>query len=105
MIVSSDLTHYGFNYNYIPFTDMDMSEAIKELDKEAIKHITELNNYNFMRFIDKYKTTICGLFAISLLISMMKSAGKKAKLLKYYTSGDVVGDYSSAVGYAAIIFE
>jgi AmmeMemoRadiSam system protein B len=30
--------------------------------------------------------------------------GHKGELLKYYTSADVVGDYSNAVGYASIVF-
>jgi len=30
---------------------------------------------------------------------------KEAKLLCYKTSGDVIGDYSAVVGYAAVCFK
>jgi AmmeMemoRadiSam system protein B len=39
------------------------------------------------------------------LMTAAKALGaKEAKLLCYKTSGDVIGDYSSVVGYAAVCF-
>ena len=34
----------------------------------------------------------------------IETSARKARLLKYYTSGDIVKDYSNAVGYASIVF-
>ena len=49
--------------------------------------------------------TICGSNPIAVAIELCKKLGaKKAKLLKYYTSGDVSDDYSNAVGYASMAF-
>ena len=39
---------------------------------------------------------------IAVLLTFIDS--DKIKLLKYYTSGDISGDYSNAVGYASIVF-
>ena len=109
IIASSDFTHYGCNYGYVPFKD-NIKEGIYELDKKAIKLITGLETKKFMEYVEKKEATICGAYPIATLLSAINSATKpsekpgKGHLLQYYTSGDLVGDYSNAVGYAAIIF-
>ncbi|MBW2984956.1 AmmeMemoRadiSam system protein B, partial [Candidatus Woesearchaeota archaeon] len=50
--------------------------------------------------------TICGRIPIATLIDICKGLGaKKGRLLHYYTSGDIIGDYGNAVGYGAIVIE
>ncbi len=47
--------------------------------------------------------TMCGYGPVIVMISAAKSLGaRKAKLIKYMTSGETSGDYSSVVGYAGI---
>jgi hypothetical protein len=101
-IASSDFTHYGRNYGYVPFSD-----AIKEnmylLDKKAIDQILKLNAKSFLDYIEKTRATICGKYPIACLLECVKPA--KAELLKYYTSADISkSDYSVAVGYASVLF-
>lgn len=77
-----------------------------ELDKGAISYIEKLDTNGFLSYINKTRATICGYSAIAITIETCKKLGaRKAKLLNYYTSGDVTNNYSSAVGYASIIFE
>jgi MEMO1 family protein len=106
IIVSSDFTHYGFNYGYAPFHE-NIKENLYNLDKEAINQILKLNPEKFNGYIEETSATICGRFAISCILELFKIQEIKpeAKLLQYYTSGDIVNDYGSAVGYASIIFE
>ena len=105
IIISSDFTHYGINYNYVPFTT-NIKANLYKLDKEAIDKILELDPEAFLDHIRKTKATICGYNAIAVLLELCRLNNiKTANLLKYYTSGDVVGDFSSAVGYASIIFK
>ncbi len=105
VIASSDFTHYGLNYGYFPFST-DIKENIYKLDKGAIEHIKRLDAYGFLSYIEETGATICGKIPISTLIEISSLMGlKKAKLLHYYTSGDIINDYSSAVGYAAISIE
>ena len=105
VICSSDFTHYGYNYGYAPF-ETDIPENMKKLDGDAIKKILDLDAEGFLEYTNKTGSTICGRCGISVLLWLMKNLNKerKGKLLKYYTSGDVVGDYGNAVGYAAIVF-
>ena len=104
VIASSDFTHYGLNYGYLPFTD-NPRERLRELDMGAIKKIVELDETGFNEYIALTGATICGYAPITSAIKAAKLLGaNSAELLKYTTSGDIVGDYSSAVGYAAIVF-
>jgi hypothetical protein len=107
VIVSSDLTHYGHNYHYIPFST-DVKKNIYERDQKAIDFIEQLNFDGFMGFIDETHGTVCGAFPIAVLLKSLKHA--KVELLQYYTSADLEEDlpeskqYKNAVGYAAMVF-
>jgi AmmeMemoRadiSam system protein B len=49
--------------------------------------------------------SVCGYGPIAATIEASRILGaEKGKLLRYATSGDVVGDFSQVVGYGAIIF-
>lgn len=105
IIASGDFTHYGSSYGYVPFED-NIKENLYKLDKGAIKFIEKLDSKGFLDYIDKTGATICGRASISTAIECVKLLGaKRGKLLKYYTSGDTISDYNTAVGYASIIFE
>lgn len=105
IIASSDFTHFGVNYGFMPFTD-NIKEKLEEFDFQAILKILALDSGGFLEYIQDRGATICGAYAIAVLIEVCKSIGKKnTKLLKYYSSGDIVGDYSSCVGYASIIIK
>lgn len=105
IITSSDFTHYGINYGFFPFQD-NVKDNLYDLDKGAIEPIKQLNSAKLLDYIDKTGATICGKYNIAVLLELCKRiGGKKGELLKYYTSGDIVKDYSSAVGYASIKIE
>jgi len=96
VIASGDFTHYGEAYG---FTDKKPSE----IDPKAIKLIEKLDARKFFEFSNNL--TICGNSAITACIELCKKLGsRKAKLLKYYNSRDVSGDYSNIVGYASMVF-
>lgn len=100
-IASSDFTHFGEAYNFIPFKT-DIKKNLNELDKKAIELIEKLKTAEFLKYSEK--TTICGAGAIALCMEICKQlTAKSGKLLKYYTSADITKDYSNAVGYASMI--
>jgi len=101
IIVSSDFTHYGFNYGYIPFS-ANIQSNLEKLDKEAIDFIENSDAEGFMRYVNRTGITICGYLPILLFLKTVKSKGK---LLKYYTSGDIINDYRNSVSYASILFD
>jgi AmmeMemoRadiSam system protein B len=93
VIASSDMTHY------------EPQERALENDMMAIRTIESMNEDMFYSTVEKRGISACGYGPIAGLITAAKTMGaKEAKLLCYKTSGDVIGDYSSVVGYAAMYF-
>jgi MEMO1 family protein len=108
LLASSDLTHYGLNYNYIPFhgTDVENRMNINKLDKGAIKYIENLDAPGFIRYVKETKATICGKVAIAVQLFALKELGtNRGELLKYTASGDITKDWRNSVSYASIKFE
>jgi AmmeMemoRadiSam system protein B/AmmeMemoRadiSam system protein A len=102
LIASSDFTHYGPQYGYVPFAD-NVKDNLQELDGAAIKKISEFETEGFLTYVKNTGATICGRYPIAVLLEALSDCGR-AELLTYYTSGDVLGDYSNSVSYAAIGF-
>ena len=93
IIGSSDFTHYEPN-DFAHEQDMALIEPILEMDIEK-----------FYDVLQKRKVTACGYGAIaSTMIACKELGATKGELLRYATSGDVMGDTSSVVGYGSIIF-
>ncbi|MBT5021271.1 AmmeMemoRadiSam system protein B [Candidatus Woesearchaeota archaeon] len=110
-IVSGDFTHFGSNYSYNPF-NTNIKNNLTALDKSIINPLLKLDTNAFLKEINKTQATVCGKYPIAALIDILNifdsnTPGKlmNVQLLQYYNSGDIFGDYSSAVGYAAIKFE
>jgi AmmeMemoRadiSam system protein B len=93
VIASSDMTHYEPQEN-----------AVKK-DRLALEAVEGMDEDRFHSIIESRNMSVCGYGPISALITAAKFLGaKEAKLLCYKTSGDMIGDYSSVVGYAAVCF-
>jgi len=102
IIASSDFTHYGRMYGFMPFAPN--REMLYRLDIGAIGLIAQMKSKEFLDYCAK--TTICGAGPIAAAIEAAKIAGaKKGSLLNYSCSGDVNKDYANSVGYASMIFE
>lgn len=94
IIASSDMTHYEPKGN------------AETKDLAALKAVEAMDEKLFYSIIETRKVTACGYGPIAAVIAASKGLGsKKAKLLCYKSSGDITGDYSSVVGYAAVSFK
>ncbi|MFX1251242.1 MAG: AmmeMemoRadiSam system protein B [Promethearchaeota archaeon] len=105
LIASSDFTHYGLNFGFLPFKTREAATKMKELDGGAIDYLLKLDSEGFLEYIERTGATICGRKPIACLTEVCRQLGAtKAELNCYYTSGDIIHDYSSAVGYASISY-
>lgn len=92
IIASSDMTHY------------ESQEDAHAKDMKAIEAILKLDEEELIKRVDKLDISMCGYAPVAVMLSAAKELGAKgAELVKYQTSGDTSGDYSSVVGYAGII--
>ncbi len=103
VIASSDFTHYGRNFDYLPFTT-DIQENLKKLDMGAFKFIEEKDPDGFSAYVRKTGATICGRAAIEVLLALLP-AESRMQMLHYETSGAKTHDFSTSVSYlsAAVI--
>lgn len=102
-IVSSDFTHYGPSYGYVPFDyDDNVKENLSKLDKAAIDFILKADPQGFEKYIEETGASVCGYLPIILMLKTITFT--KANLEQYYTSGDVTGDYTNSVSYASVVF-
>jgi len=101
-VASSDFTHYGMRFNYVPFT-FDMKARLAELDGGAVDRIKAKDFDGFTDYKQRTSATICGWRPISTLLALAED-NWQAKQLTYYTSGDLTNDWSSCVSYVSLVF-
>jgi len=101
-VVSSDFTHYGPRFGFVPFED-DVPRRIRELDMGAIEHIVRLDRDGFRNYVAETGATICGHSAIELLLGLLP-VGARGELVAYDTSARVTGDDRHSVSYASLAF-
>jgi MEMO1 family protein len=93
VIASSDMTHY------------ESAKTAGAKDRAALKAVTDLNAKCFYETVETQNITACGYAPITSLITYGVGVGARAHLLNYSNSGDITGDHSSVVGYAAVSFK
>ncbi len=104
LVVSTDFTHYGPDYGYVPFRE-DVPERLRMLNDAAVLEILEVDVPGWRSFLENTRATICGRNAVSLLLEALQPfediAGRR---VGYATSGGMTGDYTNSVTYAGIVF-
>lgn len=103
VVASSDLTHYGEDFNYVPFRK-DLPANLEKLDRGFLEPILGLQFDRFHAYREKTAITACGVVPIGVLIRLFEKNGAQAKLADYYRSGDLSGDYAASVSYASVVF-
>jgi len=87
-------------------THYEPQESAKRKDKMVLEAVEAMDEAELYSVIEAERVSACGYGPIAALMVAAKILGaKEAKLLCYKTSGDVIGDYSSVVGYAAVCFQ
>lgn len=102
VVASSDFTHYGNRFGYVPFRD-NVKKNLEKLDGDAISKIIAKDFNGFMQYLDATGATICGSRPIGVLMQLLPPDARGI-LLNYYTSGDVLNDFTDTVSYASILF-
>jgi hypothetical protein len=92
LVASTDLSHF-YNHKTALNYDRTMLNEIESFNPEGAFDVERAG-----------KGFACGLGAFTAVMWASRELGAdKVKLLRHATSGDVTGDYSSVVGYAAAV--
>ena len=128
-VISSDFTHFGASFGYVPFT-RDRPRRISELDHGAVERICAGDLDGFAEYVARTGATICGASAIALLLAVLENAAGSRQQVEagtelaaqptghgsritdrvpptirevaYTTSGQLTGDWEHTVSYAAV---
>ncbi len=91
IIASTDFTHY------------EPQRSAVEKNHKAMDKILALDAAGLVRTVEEEAITMCGYGPVSAMLQAAKKLGaKRAKLLKYATSGDTAGPMAQVVGYGSI---
>jgi AmmeMemoRadiSam system protein B len=103
IVASSDFTHFGASFGYLPFAEK-IKDNITKLDMGMIKSIMRLDFDGYFKYQKKTGITMCGFFPVGVLLKIFSNDRNRGYLVNYYKSGDLSGDYQKSVSYAAIVF-
>ena len=91
IVASSDMSHY------------ESAAAAKKKDQLAIDEVLAMNPEGLLHVCRDQDITMCGVIpATVMLVAARELSATRAELLCYATSGDVTGDNSQVVAYAAM---
>ncbi len=107
VIASSDFTHYGRSFGFLPFpVDSSTGERLRQLDYAAMEAAGSLDEALFQASLRQSKATVCGREPIALLLETLACLENGDEIfqerLDYRTSGEITGDFSHSVSYAAL---
>ncbi|HHT9126951.1 MAG TPA: AmmeMemoRadiSam system protein B [Candidatus Brocadiia bacterium] len=102
LIASCDFTHYGYNFDYVPFKK-DTEANIKKLDYGAFDRILAFDSDGFLKYKTETGITACGYLPVAVLLKLLP-VNAKGTLLNYDTSGRQTGGFTNSVSYASIVF-
>ena len=92
IVASSDLNH------------MEPKAVSNKKDKYVLDALEAMDEVQLQESVKRERITTCGYGPISATLVASKLGGaKSAEVLSYYTSGDIIGDDHSVVGYASAI--
>jgi len=102
VVVSTDFTHYGAAFGYVPFTD-DIPTRLAKLDGGAIDHLLDWDAPGLLAYGRRTGITMCGLEAAVLAMSLPWPLRPSMSCLGYERSADRDGDFAMSVSYAALL--
>lgn len=92
IVASSDMTHY------------ESAASAHRKDNLALERVLALDPRGLLQVCRSEGISMCGAVAAAVMLVAAKELGAaEAQLLAYATSGDVTGDNSQVVGYAAVL--
>jgi len=104
VIASSDNTHYGKSFGYVPFpNDAKIEARLKALDMGAVDRMLEIDLEGFLAYREKTKITICGRRTVGTLLALLPP-DTQATLLGYATSGKKTGKWDNSVSYVGVLY-
>ncbi len=93
IVASSDMTHY------------ESAESARHKDNMALDRVLALDSEGLLNICRAEHITMCGVVpSVVMMIAVQQMGATASEIVAYSTSGDVSGDNSKVVAYAAVSF-
>lgn len=102
LVVSSDFTHYGPRFDFVPFPPEEAPARLPRLDLEVFEQVKQKNIRGLMHTLDRTGATVCGRDPLSVL-TVMLGEQHEVERSAYDTSGRLTGDWENSVSYLSAI--
>lgn len=102
LVVSSDFTHYGASFGYVPFSEDDLYEKLSKLDHQVFDAIASGDCRRFRSVIDETGATVCGRFPIGVMMAALPEDAV-VREVAYDTSGRQTDDTTHSVSYLSAV--
>ncbi len=106
VIATSDFTHYGNRFDYVPFTE-NIAQQIVDLDSSVLEKIYSGSYSSFLSFVKEKGATICGKYPIAVLLSLIDQdtfGSVEPYLIAYDTSAKQDADSTGSVSYVGLAY-
>ena len=78
--------------------------SAERLDRMALDAILALDPVGLLNVVVDNNISMCGPVPVAIALAYcIARGGRDAKLLRYYTSGDIIGERGAVVGYASVV--
>lgn len=104
LVISGDFTHYGPNYDYVPFPwNKQTRQWISQLDHGMVSQIKHVDPAGLTRYRNKMDLNDCAYGPVMILLNLLPR-DINASTVAYTTSGDITGTHRNSVSYLSILF-
>lgn len=101
VVASSDFTHYGANYGFVPFTK-EVEKNLETLDMGVFELFSRKDLPGFIKYLNETGATVCGRDPLAFLLAMMPEDAKVERTA-YETSGHLLHDDKNSVSYVGAL--
>lgn len=107
LVISTDLTHYGPDFGYVPFGG-DVQGNLRKWNTETADAVVRLDDAAFLRHLRETGDTICGRNAVVVgvkALQKLRDVGDvRGVTAGYSTSGEMTGDWNHCVSYLSTVY-
>ncbi len=102
VVVSSDFTHYGPRFDYLPFAAGEgIAGRLRNLDMGLFEQMSAFNPKGLLAYKERTGITACGFGPIMVLTELLKGEASP-RVIDYSTSGQLTGSYENSVSYLGV---
>jgi AmmeMemoRadiSam system protein B len=85
------------------FSHQVPQQFAEQQDRLALDALLALDPGRLLRTVQEHRISTCGPVVVAVALAYCLARGSaKAELLRYYTSGDILGEKTAVVGYASV---